>query len=139
MRVRGHAACLRRAARTGQAVPREDYHREIAFRIPDARCEVAVDVRFGDFCKTYYLDLLVGGGAIFELKAVEALAERHRRQLVHYLFLADLPHGKLVNLRRGRVEHEFVNNVLTRAERTAFTAIGDSWYNDAQIGTIPAK
>ncbi len=115
------------------------YHREIAFRIPDARCEVAVDVRFGDFCKTYYLDLLVGGGAIFELKAVEALAERHRRQLMHYLFLADLPHGKLVNLRRGRVEHEFVNNVLTRAERTAFTAIGDSWYNDAQIGTIPAK
>ena len=78
------------------------YHREIAFRIPDARCEVAVDVRFGDFCKTYYLDLLVGGGAIFELKAVEALAERHRRQLMHYLFLADLPHGKLVNLRRGR-------------------------------------
>ena len=58
---------------------------------------------------------------------------------MHYLFLADLPHGKLVNLRRGRVEHEFVNNVLTRAERTAFTAIGDSRYNDAQIGTIPAK
>ena len=52
------------------------YHREIAFRIPDARCEVAVDVRFGDFCKTYYLDLLVGGGAIFELKAVEALAQQ---------------------------------------------------------------
>ena len=42
------------------------YHREIAFRIPGARCEVAIDVRFGDFCKTYYLDLLVGGGAIFE-------------------------------------------------------------------------
>ena len=64
------------------------YHREIAFRIPDSRCEVAIDVRFEDFCKTYYLDLLVGGGAIFELKAVAALAEGHRRQLMHYLFLA---------------------------------------------------
>ncbi len=103
------------------------YHREIAFRIPDAQCEVAVDLRFDDFCKTYYLDLLVGGGAIFELKVVEALAERHRRQLMQYLFLADLPHGKLVNLRRARVEHEFVNNVLTRAERADFTAIGDGW------------
>ena len=50
---------------------------------------------------------------------------------MHYLFLADLPHGKLV-ICGGRVEHEFVNNVLTRAERTAFTAIGDSWYNDAR-------
>lgn len=103
------------------------YHREIAFRIPDARCEVAIDVQFEDFCKTYYLDLLVGGGAIFELKAVETLAERHRRQLMHYLFLTDLPHGKLVNLRPGRVDHEFINNVLIRAERQDFRAIGDGW------------
>ena len=29
------------------------YHREIAFRIPDSRCEVALDVQFEDFCKTY--------------------------------------------------------------------------------------
>ena len=58
-------------------------------------------MQFESFCKTYYLDLLVGGGAIFELKAVAALAEGHRRQLMHYLFLTDLPHGKLVNLRPG--------------------------------------
>ena len=96
-----HAFNVRR--KLGRLFHEKIYHREIAFRIPDARCEVAVDVRFGDFCKTYYLDLLVAGGAIFELKAVEALAERHRRQLMHYLFLADLPHGKLVNLRRGQV------------------------------------
>ena len=103
------------------------YQREIAYRVPDARCEVAVDVRFGDFCKTYSLDLLVAGGAIFELKAVESLAQRHDRQLMHYLFLADLPHGKLVNLRPERVEHKFVNNVLTRAERTDFTVTGGDW------------
>src|SRR5271157_5677449 len=95
------------------------YHREIVFRIPDSRCEVAVDVQFEDFCKTYYLDLLVGGGAIFELKAVESLMDRHRRQLMHYLFLTDLPHGKLVNLRPERVDHEFVNNVMSLAARTA--------------------
>jgi GxxExxY protein len=103
------------------------YHREIAFRIPDARCEVAVELQFEDFCKSYFLDLLVGGGALFELKAVETLAPRHVRQLMHYLFLVDLPHGKLVNLRPGRVEHKFVNNVLTRAERTDFTVTDAGW------------
>ena len=61
------------------------YHREIAFRVADARCEVTVDVRFDDFCKTYFLDLLVGGGALFELKAVDALGEPQRRQLMPYL------------------------------------------------------
>ena len=103
------------------------YQREIAFRVPDARCEVAVDVRFEDFCKTSSLDLLVGCGAIFELKAAESLAQRHERQLMQYLFLTDLPHGKLVNLRPERVEHKFINNVLTRAERTDFTVTGGDW------------
>ena len=74
-------------------------------------------MRFEDFCKTYYLDLLVQRGAVFELKAVESLSERHRRQLLQYLFLIDLPHGKLVNLRSGRVQQEFVNNTLKRACR----------------------
>ena len=67
------------------------------------------------------------GGAIFEFKAVESLAPRHERQLMQYLFLADLPHGKLVNLRPERVEHKFVNNVLTRAERTDFTVTDGDW------------
>ncbi len=104
------------------------YQREIAFRVPDAQCETAIDLRFEDFCKTYYLDLLVGGGAIFELKAVESLMDRHRRQLMHYLFLADLPHGKLVNVRPERAEHEFVNNVMSRASRTAIVVSDEGWH-----------
>ena len=103
------------------------YQREVAFRVADARREVAIDVCFDGFCKRYYLDLLVGGGAVFEMKAVESLSERHRRQLMHYLFLTGLPHGKLVNLRPERVEHEFVNNVLTFSERTSFQVANDGW------------
>lgn len=103
------------------------YQREAGFRIPDAQREVLVEVRFEDFCKPYYLDLLVGGGAIFEMKAVESLAEQHRRQLMHYLFLTGLPHGKLVNLRPERVEHEFVNNTLTISDRTSFEVSNDGW------------
>jgi hypothetical protein len=64
-----------------------------------------------------------GCGAIFELKAVEALTDRHRGQLLNYLFLADLPHGKLVNLQPQRVEHEFVNAPIRSHERRDFTVI----------------
>ncbi len=112
------------------------YQREVAFRIPDAGREVPVDVRFEEFCKTYYLDLLVGGGAVFELKAVQALTERHQRQLLHYLFLTDLPHGKLINLRPERVQHEFVNNTLTRSDRTSFDVDGSDWQ---ELGTSRLK
>ena len=103
------------------------YQREIAFRMAGAQTEVPIDVTFDDFCKTYYIDLLVSGGAIFELKSVETLADRHRSQLMHYLFLTDVPHGKLVNLRPERVSHEFVNNVLTHQDRTAFEVVDEDW------------
>jgi hypothetical protein len=38
------------------------YQREVAFRARDAQREVPIEVRFDDFSKTYYLDLLIGGG-----------------------------------------------------------------------------
>ena len=94
---------------------------------PMCAARLQSNVHFEGFCKRYFLDLLVGGGAIFELKAVESLAPRHERQLMQYLFLADVPHGKLVNLRPDRVEHKFVNNVLTRAQRTDFTVTCHAW------------
>jgi len=103
------------------------YQQELAFRIMEARREVPIEVWSEDFCKTYYLDLLVCGGAIFELKAVESLTERHRRQLLQYLFLTDMPHGKLVNLRPERVQHEFINSTLTRADRVSFDVDDGNW------------
>lgn len=112
------------------------YQRELAFRIPDAQREVPVEVRFEEFCKTYYLDLLVGGGAVFELKAVQSLTEPHRRQLLQYLFLIDLPHGKLINLRPERVQHEFVNNTLTRSDRMSFAVDNCDWRD---LGTTSLK
>ena len=96
------------------------YQNEIARRLKDARVEVPIEVSFETFCKTYYLDLVFSGGALFELKAVEALTDRHRAQLLNYLLLADLLHGKLVNLRLEAVEHEFVNAAVTREDRIRF-------------------
>jgi GxxExxY protein len=103
------------------------YQRAIARRLPGARIEVPVEVSFESFRKGYSLDLLVAGGAVFELKTAEALHDRHRAQLLNYLFLTELPHGKLVNLRGDLVEHEFVNAPLTRAERTCFQVADDAY------------
>ena len=111
------------------------YQREVAFRVPDAEREVPIEVHFDDFTKTYYIDLLIDGGVIIEMKAVETLAERHKRQLMHYLFLTGLPHGKLVNVRLEQVEHAFVNNVLSLAARTTpsnGSTLRNCWSNSGQ-------
>ena len=103
------------------------YKRELARRRGDVRLEVPVDVSFETFRKRYFLDAVVGDGGLFEFKATEASAPRDRAQLVHYLHLCDLAHGKLVNTRPGQVEHEFVNTTLTFADRLQFEISGERW------------
>ncbi|HPM79934.1 MAG TPA: GxxExxY protein [Candidatus Anammoximicrobium sp.] len=88
---------------------------------------VWIRVRHGDFCKVYVTDLVVDQGALFELKAVESLQDEHRAQLLNYLLLMGLKHGKLINFRPERVEHEFVNTTLTREIRTRFEVDDSGW------------
>lgn len=96
------------------------YQQAISQRVRCCEREVPLGVVFESFRKTYYLDLLVSHGAVFEFKAAETLVDRHRAQLLNYLFLAELPHGKLVNFRGEQVEHEFVNATLCHKDRIAF-------------------
>ena len=103
------------------------YHAEIARRLNGARIQVPVEVVFESFRKVYYLDLLYADGAVFELKAAEATTDRHRAQLLNYLLILDLPHGKLVNLRGELVEHEFVNAPWRRANRQRFDVDDTGW------------
>lgn len=103
------------------------YHAEIARRLQGGRTQVEIAVLFETFRKVYYLDLLYEDGAVFELKAVDALVDRHRAQELNYLLLLDLPHGKLVNLRPELVEHEFVNAPWRRDERLRFEVDDAGW------------
>lgn len=107
------------------------YQRTLANRLDEAVIEAPLQVSFDSFEKTYYLDLLVRGGALFELKAAEETHDRHRAQTLNYLLLLELPHGKLVNFRNALVEHEFVNAPLTRVDRTRF-GIEDGKYVSTQ-------
>jgi hypothetical protein len=90
-------------------------------------------VTFDSFKKTYFLDLLVGG-AIFELKTVELIAPRHRAQLLNYLLLTGAAHGKVVNMRPHKVQHEFVNTCLNRADRIAFSIEDQDWQERGKNG-----
>lgn len=97
------------------------YKQELALRLPGTHLEVPVDVSHRTFTKRYFLDVVTAEGALFEFKTVEELLRRHWAQLLHYLLLLDLAHGKLVNLRTTEVKHEFVNAAMTTAERRSFS------------------
>ncbi len=108
------------------------FKREIAARceergiVPVER-EVKITVSHDSFSKDYFMDLLFCHGLMTEAKTAEAISPAHRSKSLHYLFLAGMHHGKLVNLRPERVEHEFVSTSLTLEERRRFRVIDSRW------------
>jgi GxxExxY protein len=108
------------------------FKREIAARceaagIVPAQREVRVRVTHGDFCKDYFLDLLLCHGLLFEAKTAETITPAHRAQGLNYLLLIGLQHGTLVNLRPERVQHEFISTQLTPEKRRGFTVVDRGW------------
>lgn len=103
------------------------YKQELARRMPDVQLEQQIDVVFESFRAEYFVDVIVSRGALFEFKAVEQFAQIHRAQLLNYLMLCDLAHGKLINIRTDFVEHEFVNMQRRRADFQQFKVDEDRW------------
>ena len=83
--------------------------------------EVPIRVSHGDFVKKYSVDVLVEGGALFELKVVTDLIDEHRAQTLNYLFLTGLHRAKLINFGAASVQHEFVSTQVTPESRRRFT------------------
>ena len=96
--------------------------------------ELPIHVLWGDFRKDYFVDLLVAGGALFELKVLAELVEAHRAQTLNYLFLTGLERAKLFNLGAPSVQHEFVSTKLTPALRRRMNVDSQRW-----IETGPAS
>ena len=103
------------------------YQTAIAAKFDVASVEAPIAVSHQDFVKLYAIDLVVNQNAIFELKTAETLHSQHRAQLLNYLMLAECKHGKLINMRSERVEHEFVNCILTRSQRVDFEVVTRHW------------
>ena len=89
--------------------------------------EVEIRVSHLDFLKCYFLDLLVERGAIHELKATESINSAHQNQLINYLLLTGVNHGKLINFRSASVESRFVSTRLNYDERIAFEFDETKW------------
>ncbi len=118
----------------GRLFDEKVYRKALLTRLADVRDEVLIDVSFKDFHKSYYMDLLVGKGAVFELKTVGHLNSRHRGQLLNYLLLTGLDHGKLINFRNSQVEHEFVNSCASSIDRMTFSVDASGWHATKGFG-----
>ncbi len=96
------------------------YQNDLAARLDGAglvRTQVPVTVTHGSFRKDYFLDLVLGDSAVYELKIATQLAAEHEAQVLNYLFLEGVQHGKLINFRPTKVQSRFVNTSLTRKSR----------------------
>ncbi len=107
------------------------YKRELANRCTaaglDCRREVKATLKHGSFVKDYYIDLLLEHGVPLEAKTAESIVDAHRAQSMNYLYLAELPHGTLLNFRPLKVGHEFVTTTHTHESRRAVTFVTTHW------------
>ena len=85
----------------GRLFSEEIYQAEIAHRLGNAICETPIDITFGNFSTTLFLDLLVDGGAIFE-----PFSRHHLRRLFRHSSLRAL---HWVNLTRPTVQFKTIN------------------------------
>jgi len=109
----------------GRLADERVYRSDVAQRLASVQMqsdeETPIELTHKTFAKTLYLDLVVSRRAIYELKTVSAVNSNHVAQLLTYLYLLDLPRGKLVNFRSPTVESQFVNAPIPREERCGFS------------------
>jgi len=127
--VMGHAFDIHNAM--GRFLDERIYQEELARRCRASGFtvfqEVPVRVSHRDFNKPYYLDMLVEHGVIYELKAADGMTGATTQQLINYLMLCGLRHGKLVNFRPASVASRFVSTRIDRQERMNFRLIADEY------------
>ena len=127
--VTGHAHAIHNEF--GRLMHEDIYQAELARRciadgLPTLR-EVQLLLAHEMFQKPYYIDLLVDSSVPVETKTNEGLVPANRAQALNYLYLADLNHGTLLNLRPIIVEHEFVSTSLTAEARRRYILREDSF------------
>ncbi len=128
--VVGHAFTIH--SRLGRIFDESIYRKTLAHILaPRGVEEVCIRLTHRGFEKPYVMDLVVDHGCPFELKVASQLHDRHRGQLIQYLMLTDLHHGKLINFGGDTVEHEFVNCHETTEHRRAFQLDLSRWSSPA--------
>jgi GxxExxY protein len=116
----------------GRFLPEELVKRELEIRCATeglglVQREVGIRVIHDTFRKDYFLDVLVNGELILEIKTVEAISPVHRAQALNYILLAGVQHGTLVNLGPDRVKHEYVSTGLSLEKRQNIQVSDTTW------------
>jgi GxxExxY protein len=106
------------------------YENDLALRLRAQGLHVEtqepVVVSSSTFSKRYRLDL-VCEQALYEIKTVSEIAQKHRAQSLNYAMLVNVRHVKLLNFRNDRVEGELCFNALTPEERHNFSVDESKW------------
>lgn len=131
--VMKHAFACHKAL--GRLADETIYQADLAARLVAAghnvQREVPITASFGSFSKTYYLDMVIDGRAVYEIKTVSGLATEHEAQVLNYLLMVDSGHGKLINFRSGSVESRFINAPISHEERREFAVDDRNWQGAA--------
>jgi len=119
------------------------YQNELAYRCHKAGfekvdTEVLIKVSYLDFLKCFYVDLVLNDAVIYELKTVQCLTGEHQQQVLNYLFLLGVQHGKLINMRPPSVEARFVSTRLIPDKRYDYK-IEDNYWQELDDDSIKLK
>jgi len=101
----------------------------------EAATEFEVKLTHKEYSKSFFIDLLINKGTVYELKTAKRILEDFRSQTLDYLFMTNTRHGKLVNFRPRSVEHEFVSTTLGDKDRHAFSILDANWKETSKIGS----
>ncbi|MGB0745108.1 MAG: GxxExxY protein [Opitutales bacterium] len=86
----------------------------------DIQVESPIKLTHKSYEKIFYVDLIVNHSVPYEFKATSDFHPKHDAQLLQYLHLLDLHHGKLINSRTTSVKGRFVSTQSTNASRREF-------------------
>lgn len=116
----------------GRLCDEKVYQNELAFRcstneFKTTETEVQITLVHGEYRKPFYADLLIDRGALYELKAADAITPAHQTQALNYLLLLGLQHGKALNMRTQSVQHRFVSTRLTQERRRVLRVNDQAW------------
>ncbi len=119
------------------------YQNELAYRCQQDGLKILTEamicVTHDTFTKPYYLDMLAETGGIYELKTAAGLHQKYSNQLIHYLLLSALHHGKLINFRPSSVEHRFISTKLTPELRRQAVVDKTDWEESDKPSQLLSK
>lgn len=98
--------------------------------------EAKIVVSHKSFTKKYYLDLLINNGAIYEIKAATSIQAVHESQLLNYLLLCGLQHGKIINFHEPSVTSRSISTTLRPSDRKQFDIFTDQWLPQSDRCTL---